>query len=63
MTALTMTAIEGDGHTPSASQIPDSSLEFVPGHWAVSHICVRYTRLCSWIAARRGAMRCDEARR
>jgi hypothetical protein len=44
MTALATTVIERDWYTPSATQLPDSSLEFAPSHYVISHIYVRYAR-------------------
>jgi hypothetical protein len=43
VTALTRATIKGDGYAPTATELPDSSLEFVARHIGASHRPVRFS--------------------
>src|SRR5215472_8798781 len=57
VTALTRATIKGDGHAATATEPPDSPLEFVPRHVGASYRSVRSSRPDDLAGRRRRARR------
>jgi len=55
--ALTRATLKGNSDTPTATEPPDSSLEFVARHVGASHRSVRFSRLHDRAGRRRRARR------